>query len=73
MLLRLSEAAVSTTYLLPFVEAFIWSGGDITLGMWERVGGSGGGGVGGRGMVVAFIVLRYLVYETSVSRVKILE
>ena len=64
MLLRLSEAAVSTTYLLPFVEAFIWSGGDITLGMWERVG---------RGVVVAFIMLRYLVYETSVSRVKILE
>ena len=46
MLLRLSEAAVSTTYLLPFVEAFIRSGGDITLGMWERVGRGveGGGG-----------------------------
>ena len=48
MLLRLSEAAVSTTYLLPFVEAFIRSGGDITLGMWERVGrGVEGGGEGG--------------------------
>ena len=45
MLFRLSEAAVSTTYLLPFVEAFIRSGGDITLGMWEWVGrGEGGGG-----------------------------
>ena len=72
MLLRLSEAAVSTTYLLAFVEAFIWSGGDITLGMWERVGGGGVEG-GGRGMVVAFIMARYLVYETSVSRGKILE
>ena len=52
MLFRLSEAAVSTTYLLSFVEAFIRSGGDITLGMWEWVG---------RGVVVAFIILRYMV------------
>ena len=72
MLFRLSEAAVSTTYLLPFVEAFIRSGGDITLGMWERVGRGEEEG-GGRGVVVAFIILRYMVYETSVSRVKILE
>ena len=37
--------------------------------------GKGGGEEGwrGGGMVVAFIMLRYLVYETSVSRVKILE
>ena len=49
-LFRLSEAAVSPTYLLPFVEAVIRSGGDITLGLWEWVGrGEGGGGGEGGG------------------------
>ena len=43
-LFRLSEAAVSPTYLLPFGEAVIRLGGDITLGY---VGGEGGGGSGG--------------------------
>ena len=71
-LFRLSEAAVSPTYLLPFVEAVIRSGGDITLGLWEWVG-RGEGGVGGRGVVEAFIMLRYMVYRTSVSRVSILD
>ena len=69
-LFRLSEAAVSPTYLLPFVEAVIRSGGDITLGLWEWVGRGDGGG---RGVVVAFIMLRYMVYRTSVSRVSILD
>ena len=59
MLLRLSEAAVSTTYLLPFVDTFHWSGGDITLGMWEGVGEGGwrGDGEGGGGRVHRLEVL----------------
>ena len=63
-LFRLSEAAVSPTYLLPFGEAVIRLGGDVTLGY---VGGEGGRGGGSGVQLVEVHGLQDFCFQSQIS------
>ena len=67
-LFRLSEAAVSPTCLLPFGEAVIRLGGDVTLGYVGGEGGRGGWGGGGSGVhLVEVHVLQDFCFQSQIS------